>query len=337
MGEVPLASKHQARPYRVKQMRRVTLSLTRSRHHSPRVLPRPAKCQSLPQPSTTFTTPVRNLAQVRTDMEIRSETWFTPSGPRGQDVRDKNKSNLEDTTDERTLKLGQSMYTLTANCKRWLTHIALRILQSRLPTLLASPLPSDVLSPHISLHLFPSTHPHLPTVSGRVPYHAALWTAPMAWGRVPIVGNVKLIILSERVAKSGPQSHISSKASVGSERLIVRWKTCGKTKGKGVGAFYRGIGGSEQVDKITEWLGGYGRDDQEFCGLFIFEFDEEGRILTHTIEHAEENAHWDRASRVVSITDWLLSRVNGRRKEPELALSYVQERQRLQYRRLKEP
>lgn len=198
--------------------------------------------------------------------------------------------------------------------------LALRILQSRMPTLLASPLPQEILSPHISLHLFPSTHPHLPTVSGRVGYHAALWTAPMAWGRVPIVGNVKLIIISERVVKDGPYTYRGPER-VGSERLIVRWKTCGKTKGKGMGALYRGIGASEQVDKITEWLGGDVRDDEEFCGLFIFEFDEEGRILTHIIEHSEEAGSSDRASKVVTITDWLLGRAKGENgKIPDLAL-----------------
>src|SRR3954468_13211326 len=83
---------------------------------------------------------------------------------------------------------------------------ALRILQERLPTLLASPLPQEILSPQITLHLFPSTHPHLPTVSGKIAYMAALWTAPVAWGRVPVVGNVKLIILSERMVRHGGSS-----------------------------------------------------------------------------------------------------------------------------------
>lgn len=202
---------------------------------------------------------------------------------------------------------------------------ALRILQEHLPTLLATPLPQEILSPHISLHLFPSTHPHLPTVSGRVAYRAALWTAPMAWGRVPIVGNVRLLIESERMVKNGHTS--SSSAASGNERLIVRWKTCGKTKGKGMGALYRGIGASEQVDKITEWLGGDARDDEEFCGLFIFEFDEEGRIVTHTIEHADEGNSWDKMARVVSVTDWLLGKAKRRKGEeevPELALGYCE-------------
>lgn len=86
-----------------------------------------------------------------------------------------------------------------------------------------------------------------------------------------------------------------------------------------MGALYRGIGASEQVDKITEWLGGDARDDEEFCGIFIFEFDEEGRIITHTIEHSEESGNWDKTSRVVSVTDWLLGRMNGKKRAPALA------------------
>ena len=200
--------------------------------------------------------------------------------------------------------------------------IALRMLQSRLPTLLASPLPPEILSPHITLHLFPSSHPHLPTVSGRVAYHAALWTAPMAWGRVPIVGNVKLTILSERLVKNGPSYHHMAHTPVNGERLIVRWRTCGKTQGKGMGALSRGIGAHEQMDKITEFLGGDARDDEEFDGKFIFEFDEEGRIFTHIIEHAEHNGDLEKTSRVVTVTDWLLGRP-WKKKAPELVWSCV--------------
>jgi len=184
--------------------------------------------------------------------------------------------------DERTLKLGKTI----------------RILHERLPTLLASPLPQEILSPHIMLRLFPSTHPHLPTVTGKIAYTAALWTSPVAWGRVPVVGNVKLIILSERMIKNGPSS--SSPAS-GAEKLIVRWK--------------------------TEWIGGENEnEDKEFCGLFLFEFDEEGRILSHTIEHVEEGGNWDKTNKVISVTDWLLGRAWGKREDevPGLALGYCE-------------
>ena len=144
----------------------------------------------------------------------------------------------------------------------------------------------------------------------------------MAWGRVPIVGNVKLIILGERVVKNGSTySHIGH-SHISNERLVVRWKTCGKTQGKGMGALYRGIGASEEVDKITQWLGGHAGDDAEFCGKFVFEFDEEGRILTHTIEHAEENGELERTSKVISVTDWLLGR-SWKKRTPDLVWSCV--------------
>lgn len=147
----------------------------------------------------------------------------------------------------------------------------------------------------------------------------------MAWGRVPVVGNIRLIILSERMVKNGGNS---TPADYRNEKLIVRWKTCGKTKDKGTGGTYRGISASEQVDKITEWLRGEKGSDQgdgEFCGLFIFEFDEEGRILTHTIEHAEEGNSWDSMTRMISVTDWLLGKAWGKKSEdcePGLALGY---------------
>lgn len=73
----------------------------------------------------------------------------------------------------------------------------------------------------------------------------------------------------------------------------------------------------DQLDRITEWLGRIARDDEEFCGLFIFEFDEEGRVLRHIIEHAEESGSWDRASKVVSATDWLLGKAK-RKEEKEV-------------------
>lgn len=95
--------------------------------------------------------------------------------------------------------------------------------------------------------------------------------------------------------------------------MIVYWKTMGKTKGKGMGALYRGIGAGERVDKITEWLGGDVRDDQEFMGKFIFEFDEEGRVLVHTIECAEDVGGGE-VGRFVNITDWLLGKAMGKKE-----------------------
>ncbi|ESZ94383.1 hypothetical protein SBOR_5247 [Sclerotinia borealis F-4128] len=249
--------------------------------------------------TTTYTiqNSSRWLATVNAGLRVLPDVWFTGSVPRNDsptyNPNDPNKSPKN----ERTVKLGKT----------------LRILQDRLPTLLQSPLPQEILSPQITLHLFPSTHPHLPTVSGRVAYSAALWTSPIAWGRVPLVGNVKLEILSERMSQS------SSRGS-NHEQLIVRWRTIGKTKNKGTGGFYKGIGARENVDKITEWLaGGSGEDDsKEFTGLFLFEFDEKGRIWSHTIEHVQEGGNWEKGvgARVVGLTDWLLGGMrNGRGDE----------------------
>ena len=60
---------------------------------------------------------------------------------------------------------------------------------------------------------------------------------------------------------------------------------------------------------------------EEFEGLFLFEFDEKGRILRHTIEHVHESGNWERRLSVVRMTDWLLGLARGRgEREPELVL-----------------
>ncbi|KAF2471262.1 uncharacterized protein BDR25DRAFT_260669 [Lindgomyces ingoldianus] len=229
----------------------------------------------------------RTIADLRPRQAAISRTWFTSTTacphPESQ-------TSDHPQPDERTLKLGKTI----------------RILHDRLPTLLASPLPQEILSPQITLHLFPSTHPHLPTVSGRLGYTAALWTAPVAWGRVPVVGNVKLMILSERMVKNGGTS---TPAHLHHEKLIVKWKTCGKADKKQNGP------ASEAVEKITKIVRSSAKEDEEFSGLFLFEFDEEGRIVSHTIENVEEGGSWDRTAKVISVTDWLLGRAWGRRGE----------------------
>ena len=53
------------------------------------------------------------------------------------------------------------------------------------------------------------------------------------------------------------------------------------------------------------------------------EFDEEGRILNHIIEHTEEGQHWDRTAKVISVTDWLLGRAWGRREEVSPSLAFA--------------
>lgn len=251
----------------------------------------------------------RCFARVHDVDGIGRDVWFSSAAPR-QSLK---QPDDHKPPDERTLQLGKTIRTL----------------HERLPTLLQSPLPSEILSPQISLHLFPSTHPHLPTVSGRLAYVAALWTAPVAWGRVPLVGNVQLTILSERMVKNGGNTGpVTSRE----EKLIVKWETCGKTKHRdGTGGIYRGseISAKDPMDRIKDFIAGASNkasndepQSEEFCGIFIFEFDEKGRILKHVIEHTEEGGHWDHLPRVVSVTDWLLGHLNGKGKQsvPELAM-----------------
>ncbi|KAH8716873.1 hypothetical protein GQ44DRAFT_624603 [Phaeosphaeriaceae sp. PMI808] len=238
----------------------------------------------------------RTLTDIRTRPVSPLRNWFTSSSPCLYPELDEHERQR---LAERNLKLGNTI----------------RVLHESLPTLLVSPLPQDVLSPHISLHLFPSTHPHLPTVGGKIAYTAALWTAPVAWGRVPFVGNVKLRILSERMVKNGAPC---APAQVCNEKLIVKWETCGRSE--------RGHGPvSDVVEKITSIVAGSRsrRASDEFAGLFVFEFDEEGRIISHTIDHTEEGQHWDKTAKVISVTDWLLGRAWGRREEGNPSLAYA--------------
>jgi hypothetical protein len=123
---------------------------------------------------------------------------------------------------------------------------------------------------------------------------------------------VKLKILSERMVKNG-----GSSAPVQSlnEKLIVRWETCGKSKDGGQV--------SDVVEKIMSIVAGSRRASDEFSGLFKFEFDEEGRVINHTIEHTDEGQHWDKTAKVISVTDWLLGRAWGRREEGSPSLAFV--------------
>lgn len=247
----------------------------------------------------------RCFAQVKDIDKLNREVYFTSSGPRFDPLG----AEPQKAPDQRTLQLGKTVRTL----------------HERLPTLLQSPLPSDILSPQISLHLFPSTHPHLPTVSGRIGYVAALWTAPVAWGRLPLVGNTKLTIMSERMVKSGGTR--SDGENWRDERLIVKWKTSGKANRRKIsdGDDIRAPA-KDPMDRLREFLApaqiaGSGSGSEEFTGLFIFHFDSSGRIVKHVIEHTDEGGHYDHMTRVVSVTDWLLGQFNGKKKEqvPELA------------------
>jgi hypothetical protein len=138
-------------------------------------------------------------------------------------------------------------------------------------------------------------------VSGRVAYTAALWTSPIAWNRLPIVGDVKLNILSERMVKD-PLPFAPYRAGAIPDQLLVRW--CTKRKAKN-GIEEQGARGVElEVD-----------ESKQFVGLFVFQFDGEGRILSHTIEHVQESGKWEKGvgATFVGLTDWLLGGMKGGR------------------------
>ncbi|KAJ8114914.1 hypothetical protein ONZ43_g4789 [Nemania bipapillata] len=192
----------------------------------------------------------------------------------------------------------------------------LRILQERLPTLLQSPLPQEILSPDVSLHLFPSTHPYLPTVSGRVGYIAALWTSPIAWNRVPIVGNVRLEILSERMINQ-PLHFSPRRPGAYGEQLVVKWRTASSSsEPSGDSRLSLTEQGEQNLDAHLRGSQAVG-EKKAFTGLFIFEFDKDGRIISHTIEHVDEHGDWEKGvgARMVGLTDWLLGGIKGRSED----------------------
>lgn len=305
-------------------------------------------------------------------------TYFSPTQPHrvieGLDGDPRNDRHKP--PDERVLKLGKSKSGLTyySHPSRLTTSIptALRTLSPLLPTILYNTLPAEILAPCVNLHLFPSTHPHLPIVKGRTLYRAALWTVPVAWSSVPLVGNVKLQILSERIIRAGTMldPEHGEHHDCGDERLVVRWRTEPRTdsrpfhetrapsKPRATGAQQpagpapnstaqaqtqeqapaqqshlskssakngtnRGLsvllGGEEPIFKLSK--------EEQFTGLFVFSFDEEGRILSHTIEHADESHGWDRTPKFVTLTDWLIGKARGSldpAPNPELAMGCCQ-------------
>lgn len=255
--------------------------------------------------------PCRCFAQPHDlDPLLNRKLYFTPSAPQPY--------SSGRPPDERTLQLGKTI----------------RILHEQLPAILQKPLPQDVLNSDITLHLFPSTHPHLPTTSGRIRYIAALSLAPMGWGRVPLIGNVRLDIISEKMVKNGGGGP-DTVPGAGDEKLVVKWKTCSKKKrppmqlNLSLASLYYDPK-ADPVDKLRAYSsaspsgsddGGVKTEprpmDDEFTGLFIFEFDDAGRIKKHVIEHADECGNWESATRVISVTDWLLGNLTGKRRADE--------------------
>lgn len=128
----------------------------------------------------------------------------------------------------------------------------------------------------------------------------------------------------------------------GDERLVVRWKTEPRTdsrpfhetkevssqaSGSPQAAGADAGGASQQTSHLSSSKNGTNRGlsvllggeepifklskEEQFTGLFIFSFDEEGRILTHTIEHADDADGWDRTAKFVTLTDWLIGKARG--------------------------
>lgn len=168
---------------------------------------------------------------------------------------------------------------------------------------------------------------------------------------LPLIGNVKLRILSERMVPTASIAEFDDHGEgCGDEKLVVRWITdCGESRKDDGEKTDRSSGSSSSTaestssasssssisassassstnKRLSTLLGGetpifkLGKGE-EFAGLFIFSFDAEGRIRSHTIEHADENSGWDRTSKVVSLTDWLLGKAKWGGRDPEPALA----------------
>ena len=221
-----------------------------------------------------------------------------------EDLSEESKKNLDDDT---RLKLGKSEYPtillpISPPAQANNTHTAISTLKDRLPTILQQPLPTEILAPNISLHLFPSTHPHLPVANGRAAYRAALWTSPLAWNRVPIIGNVGIEVRTVRM-QPGPLPFAPARIGSLDEIMVVRWVTEPESVPS---EFLRNLGA--QFARNGE------KKPREFMGLFAFQFDGEGRILDHTIESAEHSRHWGKGvgSSVVRFTDRVLGGIRQR-------------------------
>jgi hypothetical protein len=137
-----------------------------------------------------------------------------------------------------------------------------------------------------------------------------LWTSPIAWNRVPIIGNVKLEILAERMT-SEPLTFLPRRAGAVPEQLVVRWSEKCRKKTDDRSSDPYGIAKSLR-------LGGGVDPKKAFTGLFIFDFDKEGRILTHTIEQAQAGGNWEKGvgAKVVGLTDWLLGGIKDPGENP---------------------
>lgn len=138
------------------------------------------------------------------------------------------------------------------------------------------------------------------------------------------MGNVRLDILSERIVRSGfitAPSHCEQSDNLGEEKLVVRWRTQARANGttaQSATSTSSAIQNGGINRGLSTLLGGdrplFGKDaaSDTFTGLFIFSFDSKGRIVNHTIEHADEAGSFDKTSKMVTLTDWLLGKARWR-------------------------
>lgn len=116
---------------------------------------------------------------------------------------------------------------------------------------------------------------------------------------MPIIGDVRLEILSERMVHEP-----GKRVGAGAEQLVVRWRTTGSRISWRLPLFqHAGEDGAAVAKK-------------GFTGLFIFEFDGEGRVLSHTIETVQNNGDWENSvgAKFVGLTDWLFGGMRGGRE-----------------------
>jgi hypothetical protein len=95
------------------------------------------------------------------------------------------------------------------------------------------------------------------------------------------------------------------------EQLVVKWRTADKPKnGDNMSLAEQGEHKLDDTLRGTQSVGA----KKEFTGLFIFEFDEEGKVVSHTIEHVDQGGDWEKGvgAKVVHLTDWLLGGMKGR-------------------------
>jgi hypothetical protein len=97
------------------------------------------------------------------------------------------------------------------------------------------------------------------------------------------------------------------------EQLVVKWRTASSSDKDADSKLSLTEQGERNLDAQLRGSQSVG-EKKAFTGLFIFEFDKEGRILSHTIEHVDEHGEWEKGvgARVVGLTDWLLGGIKGR-------------------------